>query len=73
MQRKLRILLANDRLGYDNARLHGAGRLMIEWTGALLERGVHVVPVVLRQPGELGERVRALGLPFLFFGETICV
>src|SRR6185437_12891088 len=57
---------ANDRLGYDDARFHGAGRLMVEWTRALLRRGVSVTPVILRQPGSLGAAVEAEGLPFLF-------
>src|SRR5690242_2377146 len=61
-----RVLLANDRLGYDDARFHGAGRLMVEWTRALLRHGVNVTPVILRQPGSLGAAVKAEGLPFVF-------
>ena len=63
---EIRVLLANDRLGYDDARFHGAGRLMVEWTRALLRRGVSVTPVILRQPGSLGAAVKAEGLPFVF-------
>jgi glycosyltransferase involved in cell wall biosynthesis len=63
---EIRVLLANDRLGYDDARFHGAGRLMVEWTRALLRRGVNVTPVILRQPGSLGAAVEAEGLPFVF-------
>lgn len=64
----VRVLLANDRLGYDDARFHGAGRLMVEWTRALLARGVMVTPVILRRAGRLGEATRAEGLPFVFLG-----
>ena len=62
----LRVLMACDRLGYDNARLHGAGRLMIQWTRALVERGVDVTTVILREPGPLGNQVLEEGLPFVF-------
>ena len=65
---RVRVLLANDRLGYDDARFHGAGRLMVEWSRALLARGVMVTPVILRQGGSLGEAARAEGLPFVFLG-----
>ncbi|MGH0028891.1 MAG: glycosyltransferase [Myxococcota bacterium] len=64
----MRVLLANDRLGYADARLHGAGRLMLDWTRALLARGHQVTPVILRAGGPLGEQVRAEGLPFEFLG-----
>ena len=62
----LRVLLANDKLGVENTRLHGAGRLVIDWTRALLEGGVDVTPVILRAAGPLGDQVRAAGLPFVF-------
>ena len=62
----IRVLLANDRLGYDDARFHGAGRLMVEWTRVLLQRGVAVTPVILREPGSLGASAKAQGLPFTF-------
>ena len=64
----IRVLLASDRLGYDDARFHGAGRLMVEWTRALLARGVQVTAVILRNPGPLGEAVKGEGLPFVFLG-----
>ncbi|MGD8496003.1 MAG: glycosyltransferase family 4 protein [Gemmatimonadales bacterium] len=54
MQRALepiRVLIAMDRLGYGDGRYHGAGRLVIDWTRALQERGVEVTTVVLRSPG----------------------
>jgi len=62
----LRVLLSMDRLGYDNEHYHGAGRLIVEWTRALTERGVDVTALILREPGTLGERVLAEGLPFVF-------
>lgn len=62
----LRVLLSMDRLGYGNEHYHGAGRLMVEWTRALLDQGVAVTPVVLREAGALGERARREGLPFVF-------
>lgn len=63
-----RVLLANDRLGYgsNDERLHGAGRLMIEWTRSLRARGVDVTTVILREPGPLGSRLLDEGLPFVF-------
>jgi glycosyltransferase involved in cell wall biosynthesis len=41
---------------------------MVEWSRALLARGVMVTPVILRQAGSLGEATRAEGLPFVFLG-----
>jgi glycosyltransferase involved in cell wall biosynthesis len=49
------VLLAHDRLGYEQAGIHGGGRLLLEWTRALEERGVGVVPVVLRSSPNLRE------------------
>lgn len=62
----LRVLLACDRLGYENARLHGAGRLMIQWTRALRDHGIDVTTIILREPGPLGQTVLDEGLPFRF-------
>lgn len=61
-----RVLLSMDRLGCESDRYHGAGRLVVEWTRALLEQGVDVTPVVLREAGTLGERALDDGLPFVF-------
>lgn len=47
----IRALIAMDRLGYGDGRYHGAGRLVIDWTRALQDRGVDVTSVVLRSPG----------------------
>ncbi|HET7563616.1 MAG TPA: glycosyltransferase [Gemmatimonadaceae bacterium] len=66
----LRVLLACDKLGIENARLHGAGRLVIDWTRALLDRGVEVTPVILRAAGTLGDEVHAAGLPFVFLNRS---
>lgn len=65
---RLRVLLAMDRLGYDESHFHGAGRLMVEWTRALVESGVDIVTVILRDPGALGRRALDEGLPFVFLG-----
>lgn len=47
----IRVLIAMDRLGYGDGRYHGAGRLVIDWSRALQDRGVDVTTVVLRSPG----------------------
>lgn len=47
----IRVLMAMDRLGYGGDRYHGAGRLIVDWSRALGERGVDVTTVVLRSPG----------------------
>lgn len=62
----MRVLLANDRLGYDDALLHGAGRVLIEWTRALLHRGIDVITVVLRDSGRIRQQVATEGLPLIF-------
>lgn len=63
----IRVLLACDRLGYDgNRRLHGAGRLMIDWTRSLVAKGVDVTTVILREPGTVGRELQEEGLPFVF-------
>jgi len=64
------VLLVNDRLGYEDRRLHGSGRLMIWWTRALLRKGVDVTAVILRAPGELGRAVLDEGLPFVFLDRS---
>jgi L-malate glycosyltransferase len=65
-QGTLRVLLAHDRLGYEQAGLHGGGRLLLEWTRALEERGVRVVPVVLRSSPNLRALVKREGFPVRF-------
>ena len=47
----IRVLMAMDRLGYGDKRYHGAGRLVVDWSRALRDRGVDVTTVVLRSPG----------------------
>jgi glycosyltransferase involved in cell wall biosynthesis len=44
----IRVLIAVDRLGYGEERYHGSGRLLVEWSKALHDRGVDVTTVVLR-------------------------
>ena len=48
----IRVLIAMDQLGYGDRRYHGAGRLIVEWSSALRDRGVDVITVVLRAPRE---------------------
>lgn len=45
----IRVLLAMDRLGYGGG-LHGAGRLLVDWSRALRGRGLDVTTVILRAP-----------------------
>jgi glycosyltransferase involved in cell wall biosynthesis len=68
---QLQVLLAMDRLGYDDARFHGAGHLTVGWTQALMERGIAVTAVILRDPGPLGQAVIRDGLPFVFLGRSL--
>lgn len=48
----IRVLMGMDRLGYGDGRYHGAGRLVVDWSCALRERGIDVTTLVLRSPGE---------------------
>lgn len=43
--------MAVDSLGYGGERFHGAGRLLVDWSRALRDRGVELTTVVLRSPG----------------------
>lgn len=47
-QDPIRVLISMDRLGYGEERYHGAGRLILEWSRALQDRGLDVTTVVLR-------------------------
>lgn len=49
----LRVLLANDSLGYQEWGLHGAGRAVLDWARGLEARGVDVTTMILREPGPL--------------------
>jgi len=62
----LRVLISNDRLGYETG-LHGAGRFLIWATQALLGRGIEVTPVVLRVSDSIADHPRSVDdLPFVF-------
>ena len=63
-----RVLLACDKLGYDDERLHGIGRLVVDWTRGLARAGVDVTTVVLRKPGALSRQLAEEGLPFVYLG-----
>jgi glycosyltransferase involved in cell wall biosynthesis len=62
----LRVLLACDKLGYGDERLHGIGRLVVDWTRGLSRAGVDVTSVVLRRPGPLAKRLAEESLPFVY-------
>ena len=65
-QGNLRVLLAHDRLGYEQAGLHGGGRLLLEWSRALEERGVRAIAVVLRSSPNLRALVAREGFAVRF-------
>jgi len=56
-------------LGYEDAKLHGAGRLMVEWTKAFDPQRVRVTACILREGGEIGEELKREGTPITFFGD----
>jgi len=60
----LRVLMAMDRLGYEG-RFHGAGRLVVDWSRALRQRGVDVTTVVLRPEDEFDIHA---DVPMTYFG-----
>lgn len=66
-ERPIRVLMAMDRLGYGDDRYHGAGRLIVDWSRALCERGVDVTTVVLRSSGSF-ESSDDLGITYLARG-----
>jgi glycosyltransferase involved in cell wall biosynthesis len=66
----LRVLLACDKLGYGDERLHGIGRLMVDWTRGLLRAGVDVTTVVLRKPGPIAAQLARESLPFVYLGRA---
>lgn len=68
IDRPLRVILADDRLGYEKSGLHGGGRLMIDRTRALVERGLHVRAVIRSE--SLRAVAEAEGLPFVFLGRA---
>src|SRR5256885_1314037 len=61
--RPLRVLLAADKLGYAEARLHGAGRLLVDWVCAFDPARVLARAVVLRDPGGIAAELARAGLP----------
>jgi glycosyltransferase involved in cell wall biosynthesis len=60
------VLIVCDHIGYGHA-LHGAGRMMVEMTMGFDPRRVEVTSCVLRDGGELGERLNRDGVPLHFF------
>lgn len=66
-ERPIRVLIVCDHIGYGHA-LHGAGRMMVEMTMGFDPRRVEVTSCVLRESGELGNRLNAEGVPLQSFG-----
>lgn len=68
-QLPIRVLVANDHMGYEDSGLHGVGRLMIEWATAFDPRRVAVTACILREPGTLGEQLTRMDVPIIYFGD----
>jgi glycosyltransferase involved in cell wall biosynthesis len=64
----IRVLLATDKLGYADARLHGAGRLVVDWTRSFDPARVRVQTVVFRDPSGLAAELGRAGLPIEVLG-----
>lgn len=69
-QRPLRVLLVADKLGFKDVKLHGTGRLIVEWATAFDPSRVVVTTCVLRDAGDFGEELRRSGVPIHFFGDA---
>jgi glycosyltransferase involved in cell wall biosynthesis len=65
-ERPIKVLIVCDHIGYGHA-LHGAGRMMVEMTMGFDPRRVQVTSCVLRDAGELGQRLNAEGVPLQFW------
>lgn len=63
----LRVLIACDHIDHQGA-LHGGGRQLIELTRALQGTQIEATVCILRGESDTGRRLRAEGLPFIFFG-----
>ena len=68
-ERPVRVLIACDRLGYEDGSIHGLGRLMIEWATAHDPGQVEVVACALRGVPRLREQLARDNVPIRFFGD----
>ncbi len=66
--RSLHVLLIADKLGFREVKLHGTGRLIIEWATAFDPARVQVHSYVLRDVGGLAEPLARSGVPITFLG-----
>lgn len=62
----VRVLLVEDKVGYQDWGLHGGGRMIMDWSKALGHANVAVNTVLLRDPGSLEGLVRREGLSFTY-------
>ncbi|MGH8579827.1 MAG: glycosyltransferase [Gammaproteobacteria bacterium] len=62
----IRVLFATDKLGYSTAKLHGAGRLTVEWSKAFDPARVEWHACVLRDPGTMAHELRQQNVPISF-------
>lgn len=65
-ERSVRVLLVEDKVGYQDWGLHGGGRMIMDWSKALGHTGVAATTVLLRDPGILESLVRREGLSFTY-------
>ncbi len=64
--RPLHVLLIADKLGFQEVKLHGTGRLIVEWATAFDPARVQVHTYVLRDVGGLAEQLARSGVPITF-------
>lgn len=68
MVHPIRVLIACDRLGSEKVKIHGVGRLMVEWATGFDPDRVEVTACTLRKGGTAGEAFVREGVPLTFFG-----
>ena len=66
--RPIRVLLVADKLGFRDVKLHGTGRLIVEWSTAFDPTRVQVHAYVLRDVGGMGPQLAQAGAPITFLG-----
>lgn len=65
----VRVLLVADKLGFKDVKLHGTGRLIIEWTRAFDPARVQLTTCVLRHPGPFADELAQAGIHIRFLGD----